>query len=197
MLYVYDVEDTLPRGADLEVYADDTTLYKCISTKGDVDTDAKILQTAVTAFAEWGNTWHIKFEPAKSQSLTTSHHQSPIEVPAINLETVNSEVAELRLLGIMFDKDLSFRTHIRQLNIRGTQRLGFLRKGAGTQSSWPHVSEYSVLTWLEASQITLRQLTNVQRCAQHVIGPCSFLTSLEVRRAVAALCFLYKLHYLP
>ena len=112
LLYVYDVynvEDTLPRGADLAVYADDTTLHKCVSTKGDVDTDAKILQTAVTAFAEWDKTWHIKFEPAKAQSLTISHQRSPIEVPAINLGTVNSEVAELCLLGIMFDKYLSFR----------------------------------------------------------------------------------------
>ena len=48
-----------------------------------------------------------------------------------------------------------------------------------------------------ASQTALRQLADVQRCALHVIGPGSFLPSLEVRRAVAALCFLYKLHYLP
>ena len=131
LLYVNVAEDTPPRGADVAVYADDTTLYKCFSAKGDVDTDAEILEAAVSALAEWGNTWHIKFEPAKSQALTISHHRSPIEVPAINVQgTVVPEVAELRLLGIMFDKDLSFRTHIRQLNIRGTQRLGFLRKAA-------------------------------------------------------------------
>ena len=117
------------------------------------------------------------------------------------------EVAELRLLGIMFDKDLSFRTYIRQLNIRGTQRLGFLRKAAavlcpaGCVTAYKGfvrpVLEYSTLTWMGASQTTLRQLANVQRRALHVIGPGSFLPSLEVRRAVAALCFLYKLHYLP
>ena len=56
LLYVNDAEDTLPRGADLAVYADDTTLYKCVSTKGDVDPDAKTLQAAVSALAEWGNT---------------------------------------------------------------------------------------------------------------------------------------------
>ena len=157
----------------------------------------------------WGgrNTWHIKFEPAKSQALTISHHRSPNEVPAINFQgTVVPEVAELRLLGIMFDKDLSFRTHIRQLNIRGTQR-GFLRKGAavlgpaGCVTAYKGfvqpVLEYGMLTWMEASQTALRQLANVQRRALHVIGPGSFLPSLEVRRAVAALCFLYKLHYLP
>ena len=131
LLYVNDAEDTLPRRADLVVYADDTTLYTCISTKGDVDTDAENLQAAVSALAECGNTWRIKFEPAKSQALTISHHRSPIAVPAINFQgTVVPEVAELRLLGIMFDKDLSLQTHIRQLNIRGTQRLGFLRKAA-------------------------------------------------------------------
>ena len=74
LLYINDAEDTLPRGADLAVYADDTTLYKCVSTKGDVDPDAETLQAAVSALAEWGNTWHIKLEPAKSQALTISHH---------------------------------------------------------------------------------------------------------------------------
>ena len=209
LLYVNDAEDTLPRGADLAAaYVDDTTLYKCVSTKGDVDTDAETLQAAVSALAEWGNTWHIKFEPAKSQALTISHHRSPIEVPAINFQgTVVPQVAELRLLGIMFDKDLSFRTHIRQLNIRGTQRLGFLRKAAavlgpaGCVTAYKGfvrpVLEYGMLTWMGASQTSLRQLANVQRRALHVIGPGSFLPSLEVRRAVAALCFLYRLHYLP
>ena len=190
--YVNDAEDTLPRGADVAVYADDTTLYKCVSIKDDVDTDAEALQAAVFALAEWGNTWHIKFEPAKSQALTISHHRSPIEVPAINFQgTVVPEVAELRLLGIMFDKDLSFRTHIRQLNIRGTQRLGFLRKAAAVLGPAGCVTAYkgfvrpvlgySMLTWMGASSTTLRQLANVQRRALHVIGPGSSLPSLEVR----------------
>ena len=174
LLYVNDAEDTLPRGADLAVYADNTTLYKCVSTKGDVDTDAETLQVAVSALAEWGNTWHIKFEPVKLQALTISHPRSPIEVPAITFQgTVVPEVAELRLLGIMFDKDLSFRTHIRQLNIRGTQRLGFLRKAAavlgpaGCVTAYKGfvrpVLEYGMLTWMGASRTTLRQLANVQR----------------------------------
>ena len=208
LLFVNDAEDTILRGADLAVYADDTTLYKCVSTKGDVDTDAETFQAAVSALAEWGNTWHIKLEPAKSQALTISHHRSPIEVPANNFqEAVVPEVAEFRLLGIMFEKDLSFRTHIRQLNIRGTQHLGFLRKAAAVlgpagrvaayQGFVRPVLEYGLLTWMGALQTTLRQLANVQRRALHVIGPGSFLPSLEVRRAVAALCFLYKLHYLP
>ena len=208
LLYVNDAEDTLPRGADLAVYADDTTLYTCVSTKGDVDTDAETLQAAVTALAEWGKTWHIKFEPVKSQALTISHHRSPIAVSAINFqETVVPEVAELRLLGIMFDKDLSFRTYIPKLNIRGTQRLSFLRKAAAVLGPAGRVTaykgfglpvlEYGMLTWMGASQTTLRHLANVQRHALHVIGPGSFLPSLEVRQAVAALCFLYKLQYLP
>ena len=144
----------------------------------------------------------------KSQALTISHHRSLIEVPANNFQgTVVPEVAELRLLGTVFDKDLSFQTHIRQLNIRGTQRLGFLRKAAavlgpaGRMTAYKGfvraVLEYGMLTWMGASQTILRQLANVQRRALHVIGPGSFLPSLQVRRAVAALCFLYKLHYLP
>ena len=53
------------------------------------------------------------------------------------------------------------------------------------------VLEYGILTWIGASQKTLHQLANVQCCALHVISPGSFLPSLRVRGAVAALCFLY------
>ena len=133
---------------------------------------------------------------------------SLLRIGFINFQgTVVPEVAELRLLGIMFDKYLSFRTHIRQLNIRGTQRLGFLRIAAavlgpaGCVTAYKGfvqpVLEYGMITWIGASQTTLRQIANVQRCALHVISPGSVLPSLEVRRAVAALCLLYKLHYLP
>ena len=73
LLYTNDAEDHLPAGAQLAAYADDTTLYKCISTYTAVPEDVIILQLVGYALADWGMARHIRFEPTKSQSLLISH----------------------------------------------------------------------------------------------------------------------------
>ena len=56
--------------------------------------------------------------------------------------------------------------------------------------------EYSCLVWMGASDTSLRQLDRVQRRALHSCGPGTYLPRLSHRRAVASLCYIYKLHYL-
>ena len=52
------------------------------------------------------------------------------------------------------------------------------------------------MVWMGASDTSLRQLDRVQRRALHLIGPGTYLPRLSHRRAVASLCYIYKLHYL-
>lgn len=116
------------------------------------------------------------------------------------------EVSELHLLGVTFDKDLSFRTHIRQLKVRGTQRLEFLHKASrvlgpsGRMTVYKgfvlQVLKYGMLTRMRAAPSTLHRLSTVQRRALHITGPGSYLPSLDVRRVVGALSLLYKLRCL-
>ena len=84
LLYVNDAEDHLPDGAKLAVYADDTTLYKCITTRLRLPEETAILQQAVDSLAAWGSRWRIEFEPTKSQALTISHHRSLTPPPERN-----------------------------------------------------------------------------------------------------------------
>ena len=116
------------------------------------------------------------------------------------------EVEELKLLGVTFDRQLAFRSHIRQLAVRGAQRLGFLRKASAVldpkyraivyRGFVRPVLEYGMLVWMSAAPTTLARLTAIQRPALHIIGDGSYLPSLDIRRTVAGLCFLYKLHFL-
>jgi len=48
-----------------------------------------------------------------------------------------------------------------------------------------------------ASLTALKQLDQVQHRALHIIGPGVYTDSLHHRRKIAALCYMYKLHYLP
>jgi hypothetical protein len=129
LLYINDCEDNLPPGVDVAVYADDTTVYQCISVL--TPETPNLLQDAVDALALWGTTWKIKFEPSKSQVLTVSHHRSQPQVPAVVFNgTAVAETPELHLLGVTFDQQLSFRSHLRSVSLRGRRRLYLLRKTA-------------------------------------------------------------------
>ena len=70
LLYTNDAEDHLPAGAQLAAYADDTTLYKCISTNTAVPEDVTTLHLAVNALADWGMAWHIRLQSLQSLSLS-------------------------------------------------------------------------------------------------------------------------------
>ena len=71
------------------------------------------------------------------------------------------EVEELKLLGVTFDRQLAFRSHIRQLAVRGAQRLGFLRKASAVlepkhcaivnRGFVRPVLEYGMLVWMSAA----------------------------------------------
>ena len=49
---------------------------------------------------------------------------------------------------------------------------------------------------MSASDTSLRQLHRVQRRTLHLISPGTYLPRLSHRRAVASLCYIYKLQYL-
>ena len=187
-------------GPSLAVYADDTTLYKCITCIGDIYDSSTQLQSAVDAVAAWGQSWKIQFEPTKSQTLTPSCHRQPLVLLPISFNNVPvAEEDETRLLGVLFDRQLSFRSHLQRmhfskkvaplLNVPGKLCLykGFVRP----------TMEYSFLTWMGACESSLKQLDRVQHRALRLIGPGVVLPQLSHRRMVSALCYMYKLHCIP
>ena len=129
LVYVNDAADVLPPGAVPATYADDTTLYVLIPSANHAATSCNTLQTGMDALAEWGMTWRIQFEPSKSQAMTITRHRHQWPIPAASFGGLNvDETATIKLLGVVFDKSMSFRNHLRSVAIRAAQRLGFLRK---------------------------------------------------------------------
>ena len=89
---------------------------------------------------------------------------------------------------------------------KAKQRLGFLRRATrildvhGRQATYKGfirpVLEYAPLVWMGAAKTHLSRLDRVKRNALHVLGPGILLQSLQARRTVAALAYLYKLQYI-
>ena len=117
------------------------------------------------------------------------------------------EEAELKLLGVQFDTQLSFYQHLRSEAVRARQRLHFLNRAApildvrGRERVYKGlvrpVMDYCPLVWMGAATTTLRQLDSVQLRALKIISRGSWLPSLALRHAVAAHKYLYKLQCLP
>ena len=208
LLYVNDCEHHLPPGVKLAVYADDTTLYKCVTSNDAVQQCGQDLQSAIHALADWGRSWKIQFEPTKSQAMSLSHHRPPWHHPRLVFDGVQiAEERSMKLLGVTFDQQLTFCSHIRNVALRAKQRLYFLRRVAPLLDAQSRakvyngfvrpVLEYCPLVWMGASPTALAQLEDVQRRALRVIDYGAWLPSLAVRRAVGALCFIFKLLCMP
>ena len=157
--------------------------------------------------AELGSSWKIQVEPTKSQALTLSNHCPPIALPSVYFNNIPvAEEDEIKLLGVTFDRQLSFRSHLRNVSSKANQRLHFFKKVAPLLNVPGKLAvykgfvrptmEYSCLVWMGASDTSLRQLDRVQRRALHLIGPGTYLPRPAHRRAIASLCYIYKLHYL-
>ena len=112
----------------------------------------------------------------------------------------------LRLLGVVFDRGLNFRQHLRSVSIRANQRLGFLRRASSILDSRSRQSvyngfvrplmEYCPLVWMGSASSNLARLDLIQHRALKMIESQFWLPSLHLRRLVAACTYLYKLHYI-
>ena len=203
LLYVNDAPSVLVDDAQLEAYADDTTLYSIVSN-GSAAGAGHSLQLSIDRLHNWGQKWKIAFEPTKSQAMTATLRRADLHLPPIMFGGIQvPEANSITLLGVLFDQKLSFGEHLRSVATRARQRLGLLRRSvhllplAGRITVYKAfvrpLLEYAPLIWIGASSSHLSRLDRVQHRALGIIGPGAILPSLAIRRTVAALACLYKL----
>ena len=135
--------------------------------------------------------------------MTITLKANPWVVPTIKFG--GTDVAEqsfLVLLGCIMDSRLAYSQHVRSIEVRGYQRLGFLRRACRVLQS-THAREvaykafvrpfleYAPLVWMGSHSVS--KLEMVQKRAMRAIGGTCYLDSLHHRRKVAALTYLYKL----
>ena len=204
VIYVNDAAEVLPCGVVPATYADDTTLFSLIPSADHAATSCATFQTGTDALAEWGSTWRIQFEPTKSQAMTISRHRHRWPITTVSFGGQNiKETDSIKLLGVTFDRTMSFRAHVRSVAMRAARRLGFLRKAchvldiSGRLTAYKGfvrpLMEYSPLAWGGAAPHHLSQLDKIQRRALALIDPGVVVDSLSLRRTISGICFIYKL----
>ena len=104
-------------------YADDTTIYACNS---DLDTIVNRLETDSSILAKWFTENYMKLNEEKCH-LMIFGNKSKDSLVAIGESTIKESKYE-KLLGVTFDKKLSFTKHVQDLCKKAHQKLHALAR---------------------------------------------------------------------
>ena len=187
-------------------YADDSTLIKVVPSKDDRIVAADEMNADLVRIYLWGRMWNINFEPAKCHSLCVSLKRDTDLHPPLFMATLPiEEVDVLKILGVYFDRKLTWGHMIDQLTVRCRQRLGALfrvREYLGQsglaiayKSFVRPVCEYGCVIFMGASAMHLHKLDAVQKAAERLCQ-ISFqpLSSRRKAGAIGLLCKLLDSH---
>ena len=123
IIYVNDLPDCIQ--SYLGIFADDTKLYRPICSSE----DSSILQEDIDATLQWCDTW-LSFLNLPKCHYSTIGHSSNTEYyfSSENEANMISMVVEEKDLGVVFDKDLKFTSHVNQIVMKANRVLGIIKR---------------------------------------------------------------------
>jgi hypothetical protein len=124
-------------------YADDVALLAISSS---LATNSTALSDSLQKALDWGATEGITFDPAKSELLHFSRRRSdqdPTSTPSVSARAISvsegSTRPYLRWLGIMFDKKLTFKFHVKEMASKALTVANALRSLGNTVRGVPPI----------------------------------------------------------
>jgi len=103
-------------------YADDTAL---LSVSSDHTTASHQLQTHLNSLSQWFTNWKIKINESKSSFVTFSLR--PLNCPAVTINIVIPHSTEVKYLGLIFDRRLTWSSHLKDNRKKLNSKLHLLR----------------------------------------------------------------------
>ena len=207
LLWLVYINDCLNIFPEADAFADDTTLSTSCKPKALQATIIHFNQRLVLLH-QWGEMWQVRFAGEKTQFLII--WRSPVNA-YIRFENCNvKNSTEIEILGLCYDKHLSFHRHISNIAKKAAGKLVPLRRISWAvdkgemeilyKSQIRSAMEFSPLTWGGAAHTHLELLNKVQRRAERLIHgeniEDSNLDNLQHRRDVSGLTVIYKVHAL-
>ena len=134
LIFINDLVDEMPRDVEVSLYADDVALWAGAPTVGEA---SQKVQVALSTLESWARRWKFKVNPQKSESaaFALGSNAEACSNPTVELYGQPSRPTETpKLLGVTFDRRMTFRTHAENIASKMTARLQQLRRLAGR--SW-------------------------------------------------------------
>ena len=124
LLYINDIVVNI--NANVKLFADDTSLYLIVD---DPNETANILNNDLETIHKWAETWLVKFNPSKSESLLLSRKNITNLHPPLVMNNVHiKEVTHHKHLGLFLSRDGTWHEHIDYITSKAWQRLNIMRK---------------------------------------------------------------------
>ena len=102
-------------GISYSLYADDCALWVGAHS---VEECTAAVQVALDSVSTWSSTWGLQFSPAKSKAMLFTSRRRVVLPPITLSGDVVSFVPQYKFLGIIFDRQLTWRSHIYSLRDR-------------------------------------------------------------------------------
>ena len=192
-------------------YVDDLTLVECRSTG-----QLSYIQAAVDNLAEWSDRNKMKLNPAKCATMDISFmRNSPIRPDIVIGDHNLASVSVAKVLGVYFQNDLKWETHVKDIEKRANGRLYMLRLLKSYHVPREDLltvyigyvrplTEYAAPVWSGAlTQNQIERIERIQKRALRIIFGASYTTyndmlshcslqSLEDRRKSLCVSFIEK-----
>ena len=212
LMYINDLPDYITNGSNVNLFADDSILYKEIKS----EQDAINLQQDLDNLQRWEKDWLMSFHPQKCQVLHITNKRKPFNfeysIHGHTLETVQSA----KYLGVHLHHKLNWNTHIDKMVNKARQTSSFinrnLRKSPESSKELAYkamlrpVLEYASTVWDPHTQENINKIEMVQRRAARFVknqyGQTASVTNmlkqldwltLRERRAQAKAVMFYKI----
>ena len=121
-IYINDLLHLIPR---TKAYADDVTLTQSYEPEEATAITAQ-LNNNLSRIVAWGNMWQVKFASHKTQLLVVSRSCRPLQL-SFSGDTLAPR-DEMEVLGVTYDRKLTFSSHIEQLARQASGKLASLRR---------------------------------------------------------------------
>ena len=122
LLYINDIGDGIE--SSVRLFADDTILYRTISSPS----DATILQADLDHLSDWEKKWQMGFNVDKCNALSVTLRKKPVihnyELNGHTLERVDSA----KYLGVTLTSNLNWGKHIKSIAAKANKTSAFIHR---------------------------------------------------------------------
>lgn len=213
LVYANDMPDHVSQGSNIAIYADDSKLYRTI----DSTSSSTSLQADLDSLHIWSRVNVMDFSTSKCKVLKMSRKKLARSLPRdyhLNGQKLDS-VVEIRDLGVIVTRDLSWGAHIEQMCAKANKTLGLVKRVSKDfhdrsirlllyVSLVRPLLEYASSLWSPHTVKYKKLIENIQRRATKFIldYPCDVnymkrlamlnIPPLEHRRDISDLILLFK-----
>ena len=124
LIYINDISSNLSPGTSLRLFADDSLLYRQISSINDQVT----LQSDLNTLQTWEANNKMEFHPQKCQVIQITNKKKKLNHTYKIHDTPLQPTNAAKYLGITIDNKLNFNTHISEITKKANSTLSFISR---------------------------------------------------------------------